>query len=188
MKNNDYIRLGGILLAITSVVALLLGFFNDATRDIIAASKEEAKIASMQSVMPQAAAFTLLEGKAAGSAAEVQAASDAQGTSLGWCFTMTPKGYGGTITLMVGVNTDLTVSGVEIVDHGETAGLGANAQNPQWLSQFTGKSGTLSVVKNAPQDDHIQAVTSATITSKAVTGAVNEALALAADLAEEAAQ
>ena len=43
-------------------------------------------------------------------------------------------------------------------------------------------------VKNAPQDDHIQAVTSATITSKAVTGAVNEALALAADLAEEAAQ
>ena len=46
----------------------------------------------------------------------------------------------------------------------------------------------MSVVKNAPQDDHIQAVTSATITSKAVTGAVNEALALAADLAEEAAQ
>lgn len=188
MKNNDYIRLGGILLVITSVVALLLGFFNDATRDIIAASKEEAKVASMQSVMPDAASFTLLEDKASGIVAEVQSALDAQDALLGWCFTMAPKGYGGTVTLMVGVNADLTVSGVEIISHSETAGLGANAQNPQWLSQFAGKSGTLSVVKNAPQDSQIQAVTSATITSKAVTGAVNQALELAATLAEEAAQ
>ena len=99
---------------------------------------------------------------------------------------MAPKGYGGEITLPVGISTDLTVTGVEIVDHAETPGLGANAESESWLSQFTGQSGELTVVKNAPTEGQIQAVTSATRTSKAVTDAVNQALAIAETLAEEA--
>ena len=188
MKNNEYIRLGGVLLLITSVVALLLGFFNDATDEIIAQTKLEKKVASMQRIMPEADTFmtvfpTMPQGHVV---TEVNAGSKSGSGRVGWCFSMAPKGYGGEITLLVGISTDLTVTGVEIVDHAETPGLGANAESESWLSQFTGQSGELTVVKNAPAEGQIQAVTSATRTSKAVTDAVNQALAIAETLAEEA--
>lgn len=104
---------------------------------------------------------------------------------MGYCFTLVTRGYGGDITIMAGINTEDTVTGVEIVSHSETAGLGANANTPAWLSQFSGKTQGLSVVKNLPQGNQIQAVTSATITSKAVTGAIDEALVFAQTLAEK---
>lgn len=187
MKNNQYIRLGGVLLLITSVVALLLGFFNDTTKDIIAQTNLEKKIASMQRVMPEAETFVTLypDLSAAPMVTEVNVGSSNSGNVEGWCFSMSPKGYGGAITMVVGITSDLTVSGVEIVAHSETPGLGANAQKESWLSQFNGQSGVLSVVKNAPQAGQIQAVTSATKTSKAVVNAVNQALEVAATLAEE---
>ena len=186
MKNNQYVRLGGVLLLITSVVALLLGFFNDATKDIIAQTNLEKKIASMQRVIPEAETFSVVypDLSAADMVTEVNTGS-AGGSVVGWCFSMAPKGYGGAVEMVVGISSDLTVTGVEIVNHSETPGLGANAQSESWLSQFKGQSGTLSVVKNAPQAGQIQAVTSATKTSKAVVNAVNQALEVAATLAEE---
>ena len=57
LKNNEYFHLGGVLLAITAAVALLLGFFNNLTADVIAATKEENERLSMQSVMPNASSF-----------------------------------------------------------------------------------------------------------------------------------
>lgn len=186
MKNNQYIRLGGVLLLITSVVALLLGFFNDATKDIIAQTNLEKKIESMQRVMPTAETFTTIypDLTEATMVTEVNTGASAGGTE-GWCFSMAPKGYGGAITMIVGISRDLTVTGVEIVEHSETPGLGANAQSESWLRQFAGQSGELSVVKNAPQAGQIQAVTSATKTSKAVVSAVNQAMTVATVLAEE---
>ena len=187
MKNNQFVRLGGVLLLITSVVALLLGFFNDATDEIIAQTNLEKKIASMQRVMPEAETFTMVypDLTEADMVTEVNAGSDASGTSVGWCFSMAPKGYGGAITMIVGISNDLTITGVEIVDHSETPGLGANAESESWLRQFAGQSGTLSVVKSAPQPGQIQAVTSATKTSNAVVKAVNQAMEVATALTEE---
>lgn len=187
MKNNQFVRLGGVLLLITSVVALLLGFFNDATDEIIAQTNLEKKIASMQRVMPEAETFTIVypDLTEADMVTEVNAGSDASGTSVGWCFSMAPKGYGGAITMIVGISNDLTVTGVEIVDHSETPGLGANAESESWLRQFAGQNGTLSVVKSAPQPGQIQAVTSATKTSNAVVKAVNQAMEVATALTEE---
>ena len=81
---------------------------------------------------------------------------------------------------MVGVNADGTVSGVEVLDSGETSGLGAKAKDdPEWRKQFVGKSGSVAVDKDGGE---IAAITGATITSRGVSMGVTSALAAAAEL------
>ncbi len=93
---------------------------------------------------------------------------------IGYVAVASSKGYGGDVQIMIGVNLDITVAGIEILSQSETAGLGANCENPEWLSQFVGKSGNLAVSKDGGE---IDAITASTITSRAVTSAVNKALA-----------
>lgn len=93
---------------------------------------------------------------------------------IGYVAVAKSKGYGGDVQIMIGVNLDLTIAGIEILSQSETAGLGANCENPEWLSQFVGKSGELAVSKDGGE---IDAITASTITSRAVTKAVNKALA-----------
>ncbi len=100
---------------------------------------------------------------------------------VGYVFTTSAKGYGGDIVTMVGVKKDGSVAGVDFLAISETAGLGMNADKDDFKSQYIGKIGDIGVNKNEPADDEIQALTGATITSKAVTEAVNIAL----DLYEE---
>lgn len=102
----------------------------------------------------------------------------ASGDTIGYVFKTSAKGYGGDIDLMVGIDTSGKVTGVSILSISETAGLGMNAKNESFINQYTGKSGTIGVSKNGASDTEIQALTGATITSKAVTSAVNTALSL----------
>ena len=104
-------------------------------------------------------------------------AVDADGSVMGVVVVSSSKGYGGDVKVMTGVDSDGEVTGVEILDINETAGLGMNAKNEDFREQFIGKGGGIGVIKNAsPNKDEIVALTGATITSKAVTNAVNIAL------------
>ena len=103
-----------------------------------------------------------------------------QAGDAGYVFQVSPSGsFSGTLTIMVGVDSAGTVTGVEIVKTAETSGLGANASKPAFRDQFVGQSGTLAVAKDGGS---IDALTGATITSRAVTSGVNSALAAAAEL------
>jgi len=86
---------------------------------------------------------------------------------------------------MVGIDTSGKVTGVSILSISETAGLGMNAKNESFINQYIGKSGTIGVSKNGASDTEIQALTGATITSKAVTSAVNTALSLYSQIGGE---
>ena len=92
---------------------------------------------------------------------------------VGYVFTTSAKGYGGDIVTMVGVLSDGTVSGMDFLSISETAGLGMNADTDEFKNQYVGKSGEIGLNKNAPGENEIQALTGATITSKAVVSAVN---------------
>ena len=97
---------------------------------------------------------------------------------------VTPTGFGGTIDMMVGVSKDGKVLGVSIISHSETPNLGAvaasgNSKGQAFRDQFIGLSGTLAVSKDGGSVD---AITSATITSRAVTSGVNAALECAGKL------
>ena len=108
-------------------------------------------------------------------------------TPVGYVFTTQSKGYGGAVEIMTGIDLNGRVTGIQTLTLNETAGLGMNAKNDAFRDQFKGKSGRISVAKNSPGEDEIQALTGATITSKAVTDAVNLALELYTQVAGGAA-
>lgn len=189
MKNM--LKDAAILFAITLIAGAVLGFVYDVTKAPIAEQEAKAKSEACKEVFADAAAFEVLESSeeemtaaaAAGgydkvSVNEVLTASDASGAALGYVITVTShEGYGGDIQFSMGVRNDGTLNGISILSISETAGLGMRADEvlkPQFtdknVSQFTyTKSGAVS-------DDQIDAISSATITTNAVTNAVNAGL------------
>lgn len=105
---------------------------------------------------------------------------------IGYIFITSAKGYGGDIQVMTAVNSDGTVAAVEILDaSGETPGLGQNVTKPDWYAQFAGLKDDITIIKGGTanaENNEINAVTGATISSKAVTSAVNQALDYAAEI------
>ena len=100
---------------------------------------------------------------------------DDAGNVVGYIFTNAAKGYGGDVKVMVGYDLTGTIVGFTILDcSNETPGLGQNSKKPEFMGRFLGKSGELAVDKNSNDGQNIQAITAATITSKAVVKAVNE--------------
>ena len=99
--------------------------------------------------------------------------------TVGYAFTLSANGYGGAVKCVVGVEKGGKITAVEITDvSNETPGLGQNATKTSFTDQFKGKSAELSVVKSGAKENEVQAVTGATITSRAVTKSVNLALEL----------
>ena len=94
--------------------------------------------------------------------------SDASGQVV----LVSPRGYSGPIEMMIGIDKKGKVTGVKVLNHRETPGLGANIVKPSFLNQFIGKS-----LKDTiePKKD-IDAITGATISSRAVCSGVREAL------------
>ncbi len=164
-----------VLLVIGVVAAALLGGTNMLTKEKIASIDEKAKSDAMQTVMPDAKSFG--ETVEVDEKTEYSPALDADGNIIGYAFTFTENGYGGDIKVMTGVKTDGSILKVEVLSaDNETPGLGQNVKKVNFLDRFMNKTGILTVTKNAPSSDNeIQAVTSATISSSAVTRAVNAA-------------
>lgn len=165
-----------VLLVICIVASALLGGTNILTKDKIALINAETKAAAMQTVMPDAVSFS--DEVTAEESMSYTCALDDNGNTIGYAFIVSESGYGGEIQVMIGINTDGSVRKVQIVSaDDETPGLGQNVKKDSFLGQFVGKSGGFKVVKTAPSSDsEIQAVTSATISSNAVTRAVNAAI------------
>jgi len=90
----------------------------------------------------------------------------------GWAVLVKPRGYGGPIEMLVGIDTQGRVTGVKILNHRETVGLGAKIVDPKFLNQFKGKTNADAL---EPKKD-IEAITGATISSRAVCAGVKEAL------------
>ena len=181
MKN--IIKNTAILTVITLVAGLLLGYVYDITKEPIAKSKEAAKNAAYQTVMAEADAFEAMEVDAAdlGTGCDVNevVAANAGSELKGYVITTTTHdGYGGDIQVSVGIAADGTVKGIEMLSIAETAGLGMNANTPEFKAQYADKLVDAFVVTKtgAAADNEIDAISGATITSNAVTNAVNTAI------------
>ena len=174
------VKLGSILFVITAVTGLLLGAVQNATSGSIAAQRARQKNDALAATLPGAKNFTPVALKAdAGIISEVYAGS-AGGATIGYNFTLTPKGFGGLMTLICGIDAAGRVMDIAILESSETPGLGARASEPAFAGQFHGKlaDGDLQVTKTPPEDgNQIQAISGATITSRAVADAVNAARA-----------
>ncbi len=172
MKN--IIKPAAVLLVICIVAAGLLGYVNQITLAPIAAQDVIAKNKSMEAVLPDAASFGDEIEVNQGNITTVTPALDADKNEIGYAVAVTTKGFSAGLKLMFGVSTDGTLTGLSVVDcSNETPGLGANAANESFYGQFAGKSGTVAVTKDGGD---IEALTGATITSRAVANAATEAI------------
>lgn len=181
-----------ILTVITLVAGCLLGLVYEITKEPIAIAKENAKQEAYKAVLEDADAFVVYEAFDAEEAAkivseagytddvtEVVVAEDASGEAIGYVVTVTSHdGYGGDISLSVGILNDGTVKGIEMLSIAETAGLGMKADEPEFKEQFKDKQVEKFVYTKSGEDgdDKIDALSGATITTNAVTNAVDSAL------------
>ena len=168
----EIVRVGIILFIITAVAALILAKVNEVTAPIIAEQESQKMEEAMTEVLPDANSFEEVPFELSENLAVIEIyESDA-----GFVVFASPKGYGGEISMAVGIDKELKVTGISIISQGETAGLGAKCTEAEWQKQFVGKTENIEVSKNGANGNQIDAISSATITSKAVTKGVNDAL------------
>ena len=171
------LRLALTLLAITAVVAVILAGVNSVTAPRIAELNAEKTQAAIEAVLPgggEEVAFTDDTGLV----------TTAYKGDAGYAIQVAPSGFNGAVTMMVGVDNDGKVLGISVISHTETAGLGATAAastsaGEAFRGQFAGMSGTVTVTKDGGRVD---AITGATITSRAVCTGVSAALACVANM------
>lgn len=177
---NEIVGLIIVLGLITLICALLLGFINQVTAPQIEANQIETRNLAMAEIIP-GAEFTDLQTTVDGDV-PITGVYEAVigGETVGYCVEVTPSGFGGSLTMIVGINADGTVAGAKVNSHAETPGLGAKAQS-DWIDQYAGAAadGGLAVTKDGGT---ITPITGATITSRAVTAGVNTAANYVASL------
>ena len=181
---KDMFKLGLNLLIISAVAALLLALTNSVTASTIAQRNEQANAEARKLVLESAQDFEEVndvktDNSKGVEVSEIYEAKDASGNTVGYTLKVLPSGYGGTIELMVGIDSAKgQVSGINVVSNSETAGLGAKSTDPEFSDQYKGKPlEELSVLKNGtPGDTEIKAISGATITSTAVTNGVDAAI------------
>ena len=173
------LRLALTLLAITAVVAAALAGVNSITKPAIEKLTAEKTQKAIETVLPGG-----YETEIADYTDNTGLVSKVYAGTNGYAFEVTPGGFDNTITMMVGVDNEGKVLGISIISHTETAGLGAVAAagtpaGEAFRGQFVGTSGSVSVTKDGGEMD---AITGATITSRAICAGVNAALECAANL------
>lgn len=170
LKISEILKPTLVLGAVCLVSAAALVGVNMLTRDKIAQAQLDTAISSRKIVLSSAEEFEEADGYSIGML---------DGEVVGYVFETEAKGYGGSVKVMTGILEDGTVGGIVILDHSETPGLGANAENDSFRNQYIDKDiaqEDLKVVKGGTAGNSgVQAMTGASITSTAVTNAVNKA-------------
>ena len=184
MKTNENIalyvlRLAGTLFLIAAVVAAALAGVNAVTKPVIDELNAAATQEAIAAVLPGGFDTEITDyADATGIVSKVYQGANGYAVEVG------PGGFDNTITMMVGIDNEGKVLGISVVSHTETAGLGAvaDADTPKGIAfreQFVGAAGSVAVSKDGGTMD---AITGATITSRAICVGVNAALDCVAGL------
>lgn len=182
-----------VLTIITVVAGFLLGYVYDITKGPIKASEERNLQIALKEVFPEANDFEKVDEANVNQGNEVLKnesfeqetinnsfyAKDGSGKIIGKVIDLTTSnGYGGDINIILGIQSDGTINGMEVLSLSETPGLGMRADDPEFEDQFDGKNvASIVYTKNGATNDYeIDALSGATITTNAVTNAVNAGL------------
>lgn len=181
------------LFLVCVIITGALAVVNGITKPIIEERDKAALQESLSVVLPGSGSFSdamdremlISRGYQPGETVKNLYEVHAGGETVGYVVEVTPRGYGGVISILVGIDRDLSVTGVKILSHNETPGLGSKAQDEAYLKQYLGTipENLYRVVKTAPsQDGDIAALSGATVTSRAVSNGISEAASLVRSL------
>lgn len=178
-KNNTFLNVAVIglkLLLICAVIAGIVSFVYDLTLERYEANIQETKNKAIGQIFGK-------EGLDCEEVATGVYTVKENGVLIGYCVEAAGKGFGGDIQLMVGYTVDEKVIAVEIIGHSETPGVGDKVKNPDYLANYAGQSGELTI------DTDVDKIAGASVSSRGVMAGVNAATkALQAFLAEGGAQ
>ncbi len=154
-----------VLSVICIVITGALALTNDVTKPIIDEATRVAQENARKELLPDAAGFTKVEGVSVANVSDVYTADNGVGAVV----TSSAKGYGGTMTVMVGFNADGTIRQIKVTEQAETKGIGSKvAGDPAFWTRYEGVKAELPV--------EVDALSGATISSKALNAAVNSAV------------
>jgi len=176
------------LTLIAAIAGVALSGVYSMTKDTIEEQKAFAEATAYREVCPEATSFSysdkaqeiLGDEGADVDGAHINACyvgKDDSGNVVGYALSISTQGFGGQITMALGLDPEGKIVGINFTEINETAGLGMKAQEPDFKDQFPGKSGSITLVKGATSaENEISAITGASVTSGAVTSAVNAGL------------
>ena len=170
---NYYVRIIGTLFAIAAAVAVLLALVNTLTKDTIAQHAAEKKASAMSDVMPGVESYDVLDTpqfENTKDIKEILLAKNAAGEVLGYCVQTGTNGNDGEIQLMVGIDVNGAITKVSILSQKETMYVNKHGE---LIARYAGASDSVALTQDGGD---IQAISGATITSRAVTKGVNSAL------------
>ena len=190
---NNIVKNTLILTSITVVSGLLLGIVYDITKEPIAEAQENTKQEAFRAVLADASSFETMEdfdasealsileenGYTSDEITEIAEGVDDSGETVGYVINVTShEAYDGDLEVSVGIAADGMVKGIEMLSISETAGLGMKVDEADFKDQFKDKKvEKFSYTKSGESgDDKIDAISGATITTNAVTNAVDSAL------------
>ncbi len=179
MNHNESIKIIVVLVAVSLLAALSLSIVYEKTKPVIEKNKLDELKKSLIEVMPNAKYFeenkdltnlnNLISEREEG-IKKIFNAYDAENNKTGVVLLIDSKGFGGVIKILVGVDANTKkISGVKILEHSETPGLGDKITEPLFLAQFKGRSITI-------KEEQIDGITGATISSKAVIDGIRESV------------
>lgn len=191
----DFLRLSVTLFAITAIVAMVLALANYFTAPIIAEASKKRLDNSLRVLMADAKSFDeaiaypeeIVTGGAKVPVAAVYQAKDAKGELMGYCVQVTPGGYSDVIDMIVAIDFNGAVSGVQILSISDTPGIGMKVGSDQeFQDQVLGMSEPATIVKSpATQKGEVQVISGASISSTAYFNGVNAAIDVAGQLLKE---
>lgn len=154
-----------VLSVICIVITGALALTNNITAPIIEQATIAAQTAARKELLPDADNFTKVEGISVANVSDVYTADNGVGAVV----TSSAKGYGGTMTVMVGFTPDGTIRQIKVTEQAETKGIGSKvAGDPAFWTRYEGVKAELPV--------EVDALSGATISSKALNAAVNSAV------------
>lgn len=171
-KEPGMLQLTVTLCGICAVCALLLGLTNMVTEPVIEANAEAKKTAAIAEKVLPGFTGTLTQVNYVGSDSSVKSVQ--KGSDGSFVVEVSPKSsFSGNLTLLIGIGSDKTISGLSVSASGETEGIGSNALKDEYFAaQYVGKTGPVELTKNGGE---VEGITGASYTSGAVKDAVNSA-------------
>lgn len=173
MKKNIvyYLKIGASLLIICAFMAGLVSGVHTLTKEKIDSYNAEKRAVAFREFFPETASSALSD-KTSEEVNAVYELYNAENELIGYSVDASASGYAGLVNIMVGITTDGEIKGIKVISHTETKGLTSENTSKGFFSQFVGKKGSVTLGTD------VEAMSGATISSKAVTKAVQKALAL----------
>jgi len=170
-----YLQLGLILLLVCAVASGILAFVNSKTQPVVAARKILEEEQTRKELLPLASAFEM-HTAAADSNFIYYVAKDSLEQTIGYAFIAARNGYSSLVKSMVALDGEYKIISMKVIDQNETPGLGTNAANPEFAALFSGLGfNDLLVDKDG---GNIKSLTGATITTRAITNSIRDAVTL----------